>query len=75
MMTIEEAKKKIAAQNSKCSISKQCDYDKWFIFVLKSKNNAIMDPLSVDKKTGKIEVFNPIVVGGEKFSAAMKLLK
>ncbi len=75
MITFEQAKKKVIPKGSKLTISKSCEYKDWYVFVLRDRPTSVVDPLSVHKTTGRVEVFNPLTVGGENFGAAMKLLK
>lgn len=75
MITFEQAKKKVIPKGSNLKVKQSCEYKDWYVFTLNDRPGAVVDPLSVNKTTGKIEVFNPLTVGGETFSAAMKLLK
>ena len=75
MITFEQAKNKVIPQGSKLTVKKSCEYKDWYVFILNDRPGSVIDPISVNKTTGRIEVFNPLTVGGETFSAAIKLLK
>ena len=76
-MTLEEAKKKVEDTHPNFKVDKSVEYEGYYIFVLKHPKNiaALVDPVSVNKETGSINIFNPITVGGETFSKAMSQLK
>lgn len=77
MITFEEAKKKAVPRDSFLVIDKSGQINDLYIFTLKSqrKKNAILDPVSVDSKTGAVRPFNPITVGHDIFVNGMKILK
>lgn len=77
MITFEEAKKKVAPENSPLVINKSGKLDDLYIFTLRSQRskNVKLDPVSVNSKTGAVLTFNPITVGSDIFERGMKILK
>ena len=74
-MTFEEAKNKVLSEAPNLQITKSASYNGLYVFVLenKSKPNALLNPICVDSKTGKISLFN--LLDDETYEAILKLLK
>lgn len=74
-MTFEEAKRKILKDAPSLQITKSASYNGLYVFVLENSNkpNALLDPICIDSKTGKISLFN--LLDDDTYEAIIKLLQ